>query len=47
MIKVIEKIKVKINLEKTRLKKFDKKIKVKVKLTQSANLAARILSIQV
>ena len=47
MIKVIEKVKVKINLKKTRLKKFDKKIEAEIKLTQSTNLTARICSIQV
>ncbi len=47
MTKVIEKVKVKIDLEKNRLKKFDEKIKAKIKLTRSANLAARIRSIRV
>ena len=47
MTEVIEEIKVKIDLEKTQLKKFDKKIKAKVKLIQSANLAARICLIRV
>ena len=47
MIEVIERVKVKIDLEKTRLKKFNKKIKVKIKLTRDANLAARIRSIRV
>ena len=47
MTKVIEKIKVKIDLEKTRLKKLDKKIETKIKLTRDTNLTARIRSIQV
>ena len=47
MTKVIEKMKVKIDLKKTRLKKFDEKIEAKIKLTRNANLAARIRSIQV
>ena len=33
MTKVIEEVKVKIDLEKTRLKKFDKKIETKIELT--------------
>ena len=47
MTEVIEKIKVKIDLKKTRLKKFDKKIKTEIELTRNANLAARICLIQV
>ncbi len=47
MTEVIEKIKVKIDLKKTRLKKFDEKIEAEIKLTRSANLAARIRLIQV
>ena len=45
--KVIEEIKVKDNLKKTQLKKFNKKIKTKIKLTRDANLTARIRLIQV
>ena len=47
MIKVIKEIKVMIDLKKTRLKKFDKKIEAKIKLTRSANLTARIRLIRV
>ena len=47
MIKVIKEVKVKIDLKKTRLKKFDEKIKTKIKLTRDANLTARIRLIQV
>ena len=47
MTEVIKKMKVKIDLEKTRLKKFDEKIKAKIELTRDTNLAARIRSIQV
>ena len=47
MTEVIKKMKVKIDLKKTRLKKFDKKIEAKIKLTRNANLAARICLIRV
>ena len=47
MTKVIEKIKVKIDLKKTQLKKFDEKIKAEIELTQNANLTVFIRSIQV
>ena len=47
MTKVIEEMKVKAGLEKTRLKKFDKKIEAEIELTRSANLTARICSIRV
>ena len=47
MIKVIEEVKVKIDLEKTRLKKFNKKIKAEIELTRDANLTARIRLIRV
>ena len=47
MTEVIKEIKVKIDLKKTRLKKFNEKIKAEIKLTRSANLTARIRSIQV
>ena len=42
MTEVIEKIKVKIDLEKTRLKKFNEKIEAEIKLIRDTNLAARI-----
>ena len=44
---VIEEIKVMIDLEKTQLKKFDKKIEAEIKLTRNANLIARIRLIRV
>ena len=47
MTEVIEKVKVKIDLKKTRLKKFNEKIKAEIKLTRSANLTAFICLIQV
>ena len=47
MTKVIEKVKVKIDFKKTRLKKFDEKIATEIKLTRSANLTARICLIRV
>ena len=42
MTKVIERVKVKIDLEKTRLKKFDKKIEAEIELIRDANLTARV-----
>ena len=47
MIKVNEKIKVKIDLKKTRLKKFEKKIKAEIKLTRNTNLTACICLIRI
>ena len=47
MTEVIEKIKVKIDLKKTQLKKFDEKIETEIELTQSANLTVRIRLIRV
>ena len=45
--KVNKNIKVKINFKKTQSKKFNKKIKAKIKLIRDAILAARIRLIQV
>ena len=47
MIEVNENIRVKINFKKTWLKKFDNKIKIKIKLTRDAILAVLIRLIQV
>ena len=47
MTKIIKEIKVKIDIKKTRLKKFNKKIEAEVELTRNANLVAHIRSIQV
>ena len=47
MTEVIKRVKVMIDLEKTRLKKFNKKIEAKIELTRDANLTARIRSIRV
>ena len=47
MTKVNKNVKVKINLKKTRLKTFDKKIEIEIKLIQNTNLTARIRSIRV
>ena len=46
IIKIIKKVKIKIDFEKTWLKKFDKKVAAEIKLIRDAILTVRIRLIQ-